>query len=149
MFPDFLGIGAQKSGTTWLYQNLAAHPQIWMPPVKELHYLDHKPKPLPVRLVSRKNFHRKASIHLRQKLIAPLKGEPAADLVGGVPVVGQREDAPRVLPADPDEIADAVHEDTGFARPGAGQHEHVGHLPVIGDDPRLGRIAQVLDDGPP
>jgi len=48
MFPDFLGIGAQKSGTTRLYQNLAAHPQIWMPPVKELHYLDHKPKPLPV-----------------------------------------------------------------------------------------------------
>ncbi len=70
MFPDFLGIGAQKSGTTWLYQNLAAHPQVWMPPVKELHYLDHKPQSLPVRLMSRKNFLRKAKVHLRQNLIA-------------------------------------------------------------------------------
>jgi len=38
--PDFLGIGAQRSGTTWLYQNLRRHPQIWMPPKKELHYFD-------------------------------------------------------------------------------------------------------------
>ena len=80
MFPDFLGIGAQKSGTTWLYQNLAAHPQVWMPPVKELHYLDHKPQSLPVRLMSRKNFLRKAKVHLRQNLIATLKGEPEANL---------------------------------------------------------------------
>ena len=83
------------------------------------------------------------------RVVAEKEGEPGADLVGGVPVVGQREDAPRVLPADPDEIGDAVHEDPGLARPRAGQHEHVGHLPVVGDDPRLGRIAQVLDDGPP
>ena len=41
MFPDFLGIGAQKSGTTWLYQNLQAHPHIYMPR-KELHYFDRK-----------------------------------------------------------------------------------------------------------
>lgn len=42
MFPDFIGIGAQKAGTTWLYRNLQAHPGIWMPPVKELHYFDEK-----------------------------------------------------------------------------------------------------------
>ena len=41
MFPDFIGIGAQKAGTTWLYQNLQAHPQIYMPR-KELHYFNHK-----------------------------------------------------------------------------------------------------------
>jgi hypothetical protein len=40
LFPDFLGIGAQKAGTTWLARNLAAHPQIWMPPIKEIHYFD-------------------------------------------------------------------------------------------------------------
>ena len=40
MFPNFLCIGAQKSGTTWLYHNLKKHPQIWMPPVKEIHYFD-------------------------------------------------------------------------------------------------------------
>jgi hypothetical protein len=38
--PDFLCVGAQKAGTSWLYQQLEAHPDFWMPPVKELHYLD-------------------------------------------------------------------------------------------------------------
>ena len=38
--PDFLCIGAQKSGTTWLYANLAAHKQVWSPPLKELHYFN-------------------------------------------------------------------------------------------------------------
>ncbi len=28
--PDFIGIGAQKAGTTWLYENLRNHPQIYM-----------------------------------------------------------------------------------------------------------------------
>ncbi len=40
MFPDFIGIGAQKAGTTWLDRNLRAHPQVWMPKRKELHYFD-------------------------------------------------------------------------------------------------------------
>lgn len=39
-FPDFVCIGAQKAGTTWLYRNLRAHPEVWLPPVKELHYFD-------------------------------------------------------------------------------------------------------------
>ena len=43
-YPDFLIIGAQKAGTTWLYYNLLKHPQIWMPKVKELHYFDEKTK---------------------------------------------------------------------------------------------------------
>jgi hypothetical protein len=38
--PDFLCVGAHKAGTTWLYQQLDSHPDFWMPPVKELHYLD-------------------------------------------------------------------------------------------------------------
>jgi hypothetical protein len=40
--PDFLGIGAQKSGTTWLYENLRAHPQAFLPEPKELHYFDQR-----------------------------------------------------------------------------------------------------------
>lgn len=43
MPPDFLVIGAQKSGTTWLHFNLKAHPQIWLPPEKEIHYFDLPP----------------------------------------------------------------------------------------------------------
>lgn len=39
-FPDFLGIGVQKAGTTWLDKNLRAHPEIWLPKEKELHYFD-------------------------------------------------------------------------------------------------------------
>ena len=41
MYPDFVGIGAQKAGTTWLYHNLRNHPQIWIPR-KEVHYFDHR-----------------------------------------------------------------------------------------------------------
>ena len=43
-YPDFLVIGAQKAGTTWLHRNLQAHPGIWMPKEKELHYFDEKTK---------------------------------------------------------------------------------------------------------
>ena len=39
-----MGIGAQKAGTTWLARNLQAHPGIWMPKEKELHYFDEKIK---------------------------------------------------------------------------------------------------------
>lgn len=38
--PEFLGIGGQKSGTTWLHANLAAHPEVFLPEAKELHWLD-------------------------------------------------------------------------------------------------------------
>lgn len=42
--PDFLCIGAQKAGTTWVYDNLEHHPEVWLPPspFKELHYFDDK-----------------------------------------------------------------------------------------------------------
>jgi hypothetical protein len=43
MYPDFIGIGAQKAGTTWLHRNIVDHPQIWIPR-KEVHYFDKKIK---------------------------------------------------------------------------------------------------------
>ena len=39
-FPTFLGIGAPRAGTTWLHANLKKHPEIWLTPVKEIHYFD-------------------------------------------------------------------------------------------------------------
>ncbi len=36
--PGFLGIGAPHTGTSWLDRHLRRHPQVWLPPVKELHY---------------------------------------------------------------------------------------------------------------
>jgi hypothetical protein len=38
--PDFICIGQPKAGTGWLYDQLFAHPQFWMPPAKELTYLN-------------------------------------------------------------------------------------------------------------
>jgi len=39
--PTFLGIGAQKAGTTWLYEMLKKHPEICVPSqVKELMFFD-------------------------------------------------------------------------------------------------------------
>lgn len=37
---NFLGIGAQKSGTTWLYHHLARDPEIRFPGGKEIHFWD-------------------------------------------------------------------------------------------------------------
>lgn len=39
--PKFLCIGVQKAATSWLWVQLRWHPEVWMPPVKELHYFDH------------------------------------------------------------------------------------------------------------
>ena len=44
MFPNFLCIGAQRSGTSWLNKNLRQHPAVWMPPIKEIHYFDEREK---------------------------------------------------------------------------------------------------------
>ena len=37
----FVCIGAQKSGTTWLARMLQSHPDLFLTPVKEIHYFDH------------------------------------------------------------------------------------------------------------
>lgn len=37
---DFLGIGVQKGGTTWLYHQLSRHPQVAFPGGKEVHFWD-------------------------------------------------------------------------------------------------------------
>ena len=40
--PDFVGIGVQKAGTTWWYQLLSSHPDVWSPEGmhKERHFFD-------------------------------------------------------------------------------------------------------------
>ncbi len=38
--PSFLGIGAQKAGTTWIHKRLEIHPELYLPPEKEIHYWD-------------------------------------------------------------------------------------------------------------
>lgn len=39
--PTFLGVGAQKAGTTWLHAQLQAHPEVYVPTLrKEIHFFD-------------------------------------------------------------------------------------------------------------
>lgn len=42
---SFLGIGAQKAGTTWLYAQLNKHPRIGFPRGKEIHFWDRLDDP--------------------------------------------------------------------------------------------------------
>lgn len=39
--PDFIGLGAQKAGTSWIYSCLYEHPQICMP-IKEIHFFSRQ-----------------------------------------------------------------------------------------------------------
>jgi hypothetical protein len=79
-YPDFLCIGARKAGTTWLHVNLAQHLQIWLPPVKEVHYLDHRPVGLFGRLFGRASYLRHARLHLRSTAGRLGKGATFDDL---------------------------------------------------------------------
>lgn len=40
--PNFLKMGAQKSGTTSLYYYLKQHPEVYMSPAKEVHFFDNE-----------------------------------------------------------------------------------------------------------
>lgn len=42
MSTTFFGVGAQKAGTTWLYDLLERYPDCAPTPVKEMHFFDHK-----------------------------------------------------------------------------------------------------------
>lgn len=58
---DFWGIGAQKSGTTWLFYNLNQLPEFSLPPEKEFHYFDrsteyHSPNKLSESLLIKRVF---------------------------------------------------------------------------------------------
>lgn len=37
-FPDFLYLGAAKCGSTWIFEALKAHPEVYVPPAKDLYY---------------------------------------------------------------------------------------------------------------
>lgn len=62
--PAFVGIGAQKAATSWLWTNLRTHPQLWMPPLKELHWFD-------TRLVDSGYRHRRGLARCRRLIRRP------------------------------------------------------------------------------
>lgn len=63
--PDFLGVGVGKAGTTWLYENLKIHPELYLPEIKELHYF------------AGSNFHQSLRAYLRyfKPGLGKVKGE--------------------------------------------------------------------------
>ena len=88
MYPDFIGIGAQKAGTTWLSHNLQIHPQIWMPSLKEIHYFDEKlndpPNLLPrlyEKLFGRRIVDRRWRRQVRNRMPRHLKSLSKEDLL--------------------------------------------------------------------
>ena len=40
LLPNFLGIGPGQSGSTWLFEHLSQHPQVYIPPIKEVNYFN-------------------------------------------------------------------------------------------------------------
>jgi hypothetical protein len=42
VLPNFILIGAPRAGTTWIAKNLEAHPDIFIPRKKELHFFDYQ-----------------------------------------------------------------------------------------------------------
>ena len=83
------------------------------------------------------------------RFIADQMPQPDAYLGGGMTVVGQHEDAARVLAADTDQVGDAVHQNARLARTRSCQDQHAGLFTIVRDDLLLHRIVQRLDDGLP
>ena len=95
MFPDFLCIGAPKSGTTWLHHNLAQHPQVWLPPTKAIHYFDWPSTSLFERLFGRTGRMRESRAHLWRTLRRASQGHAEAGELGWAVrfTLGARSDA--------------------------------------------------------
>jgi hypothetical protein len=117
MYPDFIGIGAQKSGTSWLHTNLEKHPQIWLPPMKELHYLDQGPAPLAKRLFGDSKRMKRG----RKYLIDTIRALPRGGRLSDVSWALRYSLAPRndawygsLFPEEPGKIAGEVC--PGYAR---------------------------------
>ncbi|HEY7472632.1 MAG TPA: sulfotransferase [Gemmatimonadota bacterium] len=115
--PRFLGIGAQKAATTWLDACLRRHPQIWLPPLKELHYFDDRdsgddPAGRPL-LASRWSGRR-----LRRQLVPRLRSDARHLDVSGLRwdlryFFGRRSDRwyLSLFPRDPDSVAGEITPD--------------------------------------
>ena len=75
--PDFILIGAARSGTTWIAKNLEQHPEIFIPRKKELHFFD---SPTPVGLEFYESYFREvgSASAIGEATPAYLHVEPAA-----------------------------------------------------------------------
>ena len=66
--PDFVCIGPEKTGTNWLFSALKNHPEIYLPPIQELRYLNEGgiiPAHSLKMVIYSKNWH---YVQLRERL---------------------------------------------------------------------------------
>ena len=69
--PDFIGIGAQRSGTTWLFNQLKEHPEFKLPYIKEFHYFDRDRRYPSTNFLAEKYFFlRITNAVFRKRMIA-------------------------------------------------------------------------------
>ena len=66
----FLSVGAMKAGTTWLYEQLKGHPEIYFTPEKEIHYFANA-----VGIENQLN-HRSRLLRLKSVMEKYAKGNP-------------------------------------------------------------------------
>ena len=66
----FLSVGAMKAGTTWLYEQLKEHPDIYFTPEKEIHYFAN------VVGIEKQLNHRNRIIKLKEMMSSYAKGNP-------------------------------------------------------------------------
>lgn len=72
MCANFMCIGAQKAGTTWLYLQLEKRPDVWLPYIKEIHYYDSPRAPRFFLLFHPSGFVRR---YLRQEIRRAIQDE--------------------------------------------------------------------------
>jgi hypothetical protein len=111
MYPSFLVIGGQKGGTSWLQDNLALHPQVWLPPTKEVHYLDRGNDSLLKRLFGTTKRMKKARAHVRGEFRTWLSGGGSSGLKWALNYwLGTRDDAwyRDLFPSVPNKIAGEI-----------------------------------------
>lgn len=83
-----------------------------------------------------------------KRVIADQLAQALADFPGGSPIEGQHDDAARRFAQHPQQIGDAMDDDTCLARAGAGQNQTVA-VGLLGDKVLLQGVAQAFDDPPP
>ena len=69
-----------------------------------------------------------------------------ANLDSGVTVIAQGKDATRVLTTGPDQIGNAMHQHPCFAGTRTSEDQHIGGLPVVGNNLSLRLVVQHLDN---
>lgn len=77
MGPDFICIGAQRAGTTWLHNELNKREDVWLPPVKEVHYFDRK---YPLKVDGGK-LPTRGKLGLIKRRLERIKGKKIFDLI--------------------------------------------------------------------